>query len=134
MTQTQADGHTDWCERNCDPAPGGGNACVAHDRARTVPLPRGFFGRDAGAENEQVRYERNERRAALQGLAPCETCGRGVAPGKGFVVVVGGGGSYALHPDDAAAEERDPGYMGAYVVGSTCATRVPAEFRTPWEG
>jgi hypothetical protein len=100
---------------------------------RTVPLPSGFFGGCTGDDKADERYERNARKAATAGLEPCETCGRGVADGKGFAVVVTDGGASILHPEDDTEDAwNDSGYMGGYVVGSTCAKQIPAEFRITW--
>jgi hypothetical protein len=90
-------------------------------------MPRDLFGMD------DDRKAKNERRALDAGLEPCTHCGRGVKPGKGFLTVVVGGGSHVVHPD-TDVDTRDGGYMGAWVLGSTCAKGIPAEARKVWEG
>lgn len=96
----------------------------------TIPLPSGFFG-----DTDTRSYVANETRAARAGLEPCITCGRGVAAGKGSIIIVTDGGGSILHPDaDTPEARKDPGYMGGYVVGSSCVKSIPAAFRTVWEG
>jgi hypothetical protein len=98
---------------------------------RTVPLPSGFFG--AYDEKAEARHERNARKAAQDGLESCQTCGRGVAEGKGFEVIVVDGGASILHPEDYTDDiARDSGFMGGYIVGSTCAKQIPAEYRVTY--
>lgn len=92
-----------------------------------VEAPEDLFGYD------DDRKDRNEAAAQRAGLEPCTHCGRGVKPGKGFLVeVVDGGGAIAApgsNPDMA-----DPGYMGVWVLGSTCARKIPATHRQTWNG
>lgn len=98
--------------------------------AATFPLPAGFFG-----DASRASYVANETRAANAGLEPCITCGRGVAVGKGFVVTVVDGGANVLLPAAYTGEiALDPGFMGGYVVGSSCVKGIPAEFRSAWVG
>lgn len=98
---------------------------------RTAPMPANLFNLDL---DPNVRANR-EAKAEDQGLQPCTHCGRGVREGKGFVVVVIEGGSSVLHPDDVTrADETDSGFMGAWVLGSTCAKQIPADARKRWDG
>src|SRR4051794_41092009 len=93
------------------------------------PMPGDLFNMD------DDRKDANERRAVEAGLEPCTHCGRGVKPGKGFLTVVVGGGSHVIHPDSVTPEiEADSGYMGAWVLGSTCAKSVHPEALKVWEG
>lgn len=60
----------------------------------------------------------------------CVFCGRDTSKqGKSQGVIVSGGGSAIVHPEDNQLEENDPGYMGWFPVGSECIKAVPAEFR-----
>lgn len=96
---------------------------------QVYPMPADLFGVD------DERKDRNALRAAEAGLEPCTHCGRGVKPGKGFLTVVVGGGAGVVHPDSVTNEdERDPGYMGAWVLGSTCAKSVAPGALKRWEG
>lgn len=93
----------------------------------TYPMPADLFGLD-----DDQKY-RNEARAQKAGLEPCTHCGRGVK--QGFVTVVVGGGASVKHPDTVTLEdEADPGFMGAWVLGSTCAKSIPIAARAPWTG
>ena len=74
-------------------------------------------------------------RAREAGLEPCTHCGRGVKPGAGWVTVVLHGGSTVAHPDSPEAQDTsDSGFMGAWVLGSTCAKGIPAAARARWNG
>ena len=96
---------------------------------QTAPAPDHLFGTD------DDRKARNEQKAAEAGLEPCTHCGRGVAVGKGWVTVVIDGGAQVAHPDSPEAQdEADPGFMGAWVLGSTCAKGIPAAARKQWTG
>jgi hypothetical protein len=96
---------------------------------RVFPAPDDLFAVD------DDRKAPNERRAAEAGLEPCTHCGRGVKPGRGFMTVVVGGGSGVVHPDLVTEDdERDGGYMGAWVLGSTCARSVAPEALKRWDG
>jgi hypothetical protein len=87
-----------------------------------IPTPDHFWGYD------DDRKAHNEEKAQDVGLESCTHCGRGVQPGRGFLVVVIDGGASVVHPD-SDADDADPGYMGAWLLGSTCAKGVPAAFR-----
>lgn len=94
--------------------------------ATPVDAPDHLFGVD------EDRRESNAARAADRGLEPCTHCGRGVKEGAGWMVeVVDGGGSLAV---PGTADTSDPGYMGCWVLGSTCAKGVPASHRVRWNG
>jgi hypothetical protein len=97
---------------------------------RTFPIPNDFYGLD-----DEVKGKR-EARARDQGLESCTHCGRGVKEGKAFVVVIGGGGAHVVHTADwDRAEMTDTlGFMGAWLIGSTCAKGIPAAFKKRWEG
>lgn len=98
--------------------------------AQTMPLPDTFFG-----DTSEQAYIKRENKAHSDGLEPCITCGRGVAANKGFIIVVADGGSTILHPDANTPEaQKDSGYMGGYVIGSSCVRGIPAAFRTVWTG
>lgn len=98
--------------------------------AQTMPTPDTFFG-----DTSTDAYVSRENKAHRDGLEPCITCGRGVAEGKGFLIVITDGGSTILHPAAVTPEvQRDPGYMGGYVIGSSCVRGIPAGFRTAWSG
>jgi len=98
---------------------------------REAPMPADLFNLDLDPNTRAKR----EQRAADAGLETCTHCGRGVKPGKAVVVVVTGGGATVLHPDDETeADTLDNGYMGAWLLGSTCAKQIPAEIRQTWEG
>ena len=100
---------------------------------RTFPLPADFFG-TATRAGEEAKVKRAIA-AQDRGLEPCEACGRGVAAGSGWVITITDGGCAVLHPDDDGPEaEADGGYMGSYVWGPECGRKVPAEFRTRWNG
>lgn len=78
---------------------------------------------------------KREAKAAEQGFEPCTHCGRGVKPGAGWVTVVLGGGSTVAHPDSITPEdESDAGFMGTWVLGSTCAKIIPLSTRAKWNG
>lgn len=95
----------------------------------TFPMPDDLFGMD-----DDAKYKR-ENRAREKGLEPCTHCGRGVAEGAGWITVVIGGGSKVIHPDHVTPEiEADGGYMGAWLLGSTCAKSIPVAFRARWDG
>ena len=112
--------------------PGRGRAHSAHlddMTTRTAPAPDDLFGYD------DDRKVANETKATEKGLEPCTHCGREVKPGSGFLVTIVDGGASVLHPDDYSEEVAgDPGFMGSWVLGSTCAKSVPAEFRVKWNG
>lgn len=79
------------------------------------------------------RWAANARRAATNGLEPCTHCGRGVKAGGGWVTVVVDGGATVAHPDShEASREDDPGFMGAWVLGPSCAKGIPARARARW--
>jgi hypothetical protein len=60
----------------------------------------------------------------------CIVCGRKTRDNKGITVLLGLGGTGLIHPDDeAAAESRDMGYMGVWMVGPDCGADIPAEYR-----
>lgn len=95
----------------------------------TAPAPAHLFGVD-----DRRKYA-NEARAAAAGLESCTHCGRGVRPGAGWVTVVVNGGATVAHPDSPEAnDDTDPGFMGAWVLGSTCAKGIPATARARWNG
>ncbi|MDN5893926.1 MAG: hypothetical protein L0H93_07855 [Nocardioides sp.] len=91
------------------------------------PTPDGFFGVD------DDRKARAETRARDAGLEPCTVCGRGVKPDSGWVVEVVDGGAHIAAPGQPVDRD-DSGYMGAWVLGSECAKRVPVAFRAKWSG
>jgi hypothetical protein len=71
-----------------------------------------------------------EKYQASQSQNPCIACGRNVSQKNGHIVLIGGGGTDVLHPDDNdQAMNTDPGYMGGFPVGSECIKSVPAEYR-----
>lgn len=97
------------------------------DFPASVETPDALWGTDDDAK------ARNEARAHDKGLEPCATCGRGVRPGNGWLVVVIDGGAH-IAAVDSEPDENDPGYMGAWVLGPECGKHVPSGYRTKWNG
>lgn len=78
-----------------------------------------------------AKYQEREAKAfgSLSFLS-CIICGRDTSKqGKSSGVVVSGGGSVIVHPEDITKEQDDGGYMGWFPVGSECIKAVPSEFR-----
>lgn len=93
----------------------------------TYPAPDHLFG-----YNED-KLSLNAERATREGLEPCTHCGRGVKPGSGWLVVVVDGGASVLRAD-VEPDLQDSGYMGAWILGSTCAKQIPRDYRAQWTG
>lgn len=73
-----------------------------------------------------------ERTASGIGITgrECVLCGR-QASSKGnslHAVVVGGGSRFARLDSPEATDDRDPGFMGSFPVGSECAKQFPAGY------
>ena len=65
-----------------------------------------------------------------QSQNPCIVCGRNVSQKNGHLVLIGGGGTDVIHPDDdSQAMFADSGYMGGHPVGSECIKSIPAAYR-----
>lgn len=84
---------------------------------------------EVGAETYEKRY----LSAQNKGLEPCTICGRGVAEGKGFLVMAVNGGQF-LEAQQWDAWEADTtvnhaGDMGYWILGSECGKKIPANFR-----
>jgi hypothetical protein len=78
-------------------------------------------------------YEKRYASAQNKGLEPCTICGRGVAEGKGFLVMGINGGDF-LAADQWEAWEADTnadhaGDMGYWILGSECGKKIPADYR-----
>lgn len=102
---------------------------TTRQQTTTADTPDHFWGYD------DDRKARNEDRARAAGLEPCTHCGRGVKVSAGWVTVVIEGGGTVAHPDSREAQDTAAdGYMGAWVLGSTCAKGIPAGARAPWTG
>jgi hypothetical protein len=70
-----------------------------------------------------------EKTKYKSGFLQCVFCGRDTSKqGKSSGVMVGGGGSLIVHPEDYEIAI-DGGNMGWFPVGSECIKEVPAEFR-----
>ena len=91
-----------------------------------IPTPDELFGYGE-------KYEQARARTEARGSEPCVSCGRPVKPGSGWLVEIVNGGHDIAHPG-LGPDTTDAGYMGAFVMGSDCARRVPVEFRTRWQG
>lgn len=92
------------------------------------PAPDSLF-----TKQDTPAFTKAENKAHRDGLEPCTHCGRGVAKGSGFMTVVMGGGSYVINPESVTPEmECDSGYMGAWILGSSCIRQIPAGARQPW--
>jgi hypothetical protein len=113
------------------PAPAAAEPQTAPD---AQPVTFNFYraGLDLwGNDLSRDRKYTNEGRASEQGYEPCMRCGRGIKPGGGFeVTVVDGGG--ALQRTDVEADPDDAGFMGTFVIGSDCAKKVPAAFKSQY--
>jgi hypothetical protein len=74
-----------------------------------------------------------EREAKTFGCLPflaCLICGRDTSKqGNSKGVIVSGGGSTIVHPEDNEKELHDGGYMGWFPIGSECIKAIPVEFR-----
>lgn len=67
-------------------------------------------------------FEKNERAAYRKGFAePCILCGKAVADDNRYRVTLINGGDLATSND---IDTTDPGYCGAFPVGSDCARRA----------
>jgi len=75
-------------------------------------VPRPFSG---------PRYQENERKCGGK-QDPCAFCGKAVTSPDTLVEVLEGGGRFALK--DEQTDEQDPGHMGFFPVGPTCAARL----------
>lgn len=78
-------------------------------------------------------YEKRYAAAQKKELEPCTICGRGVAEGKGFLVMAINGGEF-LATDQWEAWEADKnvdhaGDMGYWILGSECGKKIPADYR-----
>ena len=76
----------------------------------------------AGAFGEKYQASKSDN--------PCVVCGRNVSQKNGHLVLIGGGGTDVIHPDDVReAMFADYGYMGGHPVGSECIKSIPAAYR-----
>jgi hypothetical protein len=77
------------------------------------------------------KYQQREAKGfgSLPFLA-CLICGRDTSKqGNSNGVIVSGGGSTIVHPEDAHKEVVSGGYMGWFPIGSECIKAIPSEFR-----
>lgn len=72
--------------------------------------------------------DRNRRKPGIEGGDECFICDSPVKPGTEFMVVCVDGGR-TMVPDERFTDRHDPGFMGAYPVGPTCARKVRKLFK-----
>ena len=76
------------------------------------------------------KYWERESQGAIQSDNNCIACGRATSrQGKGYGVLVSGGGAVIVHPDDYVTYPHDGGEMGWFPIGSECIKQIPKEFR-----
>jgi hypothetical protein len=60
----------------------------------------------------------------------CIVCGKRTVEGRRIEVILGGGGTMLIKPEDEAIYEAlDHGYMGLWSVGPECGRDIPQEYR-----
>lgn len=97
---------------------------VTEVNSRTGIEYRAFDFDLAGIEIFSDKYHKKH------GFLNCIICARDTSKkGESWGVVIGGGGSVAVHTEDLTKAETCGGYMGWFPIGSECIKKVPVEFR-----
>lgn len=100
------------------------DAIVREKNSRTGVEYRAFDFSVANIEIFNDKYHKKH------GFLNCIICARDTSKkGESWGVIIGGGGSVAVHIDDKEIAETCGGYMGWFPIGSECIKKVPAEFR-----
>ncbi len=80
--------------------------------------------------SERVRERnRNRTRTEAHNAYDCYFCAAPIVKGRGFLITIVDGG-HTLVPDDRFTDVTDPGYMGGYPVGSSCAVKIKKHFKS----
>tara|TARA_R100001443_G_scaffold45255_1_gene58251 strand:+ start:1243 stop:1518 length:276 start_codon:yes stop_codon:yes gene_type:complete len=78
----------------------------------------------------EATREANRSRPNPQRFELCVCCERPVRPENSIQIEAAGGGWDLVDQDDSTAkvDEDAAGYMGVWIVGPICATRIPSRF------